>query len=211
MSTSIQALRSATTRSLLAAAVSVVACTTLGACAPHSDYMRDAAAPTSAKAPPDSALVIFLRPSSMAYLAGYQVVDDKGVFLGESLANSRFAALVPPGDHVFVAFHDWDPIARNDAMRARLLPGRTYYVQVQPGMTGVDILAITPRMESWSQLTTWMQETKELLPDRAAGQAYMDEHRDDVQDEIAAALKHLSEDDAEDLADRTLLATDGLP
>ena len=195
-------------RSICTAAL--VACALCG-CAPHSDYMRDAASPTSAKAPPDQALVVFVRPSSMAYLAGYQVVDEKGVFLGESLANSRFATLVPPGDHVFVAFHDWDPIARNDAMRARLLPGRTYYVQVQPNMTGVEILAITPRMESWAQLTTWLQETKELVPDRSAGQAYMDEHRDDVQDEIASALKHLSEDDADELADRTLLATDGLP
>jgi hypothetical protein len=188
-----------------------VAVCALAACAPHSDYMRDAASPSSAKAPPDQALVVFIRPGAMAYLAGYQVVDDKGVFLGESLANSRFAALVPPGDHIFVAFHDWDPIARNDAMRARLLPGRTYYVKVQPGMTGVDILAITPRTESWSQLTTWLQETKELVPDRSAGQQYMDEHRDEVKDEITSGIKHLSDDDEEDLADRTLLATDGMP
>jgi hypothetical protein len=196
---------------LRAGLFATVAACALTACAPHSEYMRDAASPSSAKAPPDQALVIFVRPGSMAYLAGYQVVDDKGVFLGESLANSHFAALVPPGDHIFVAFHDWDPIARNDAMRARLLPGRTYYVKVQPGMTGVDILAITPRTESWSQLTTWLQETKELVPDRAAGQRYMDEHRDDVKEEITSGIKHLSDDDEEDLADRTLLATDGLP
>jgi hypothetical protein len=197
--------------SLRAALAVVVAACAVSACTPSSDYMREVASPTSAKAPPGQALVVFIRPSAFAYLANFQIVDEKGVFMGEILSNSRFATLVPPGDHIFVAFRAWDPIARNDAMRARLLPGRTYYVQVQPTLAGVEILAITPRVESWSHLTTWLQETKELAPDHAAGQAYLDDHKEDVSDEIAAALKHLSDDDADELADRTLLATDGLP
>jgi len=201
-------------RSMVRSMVAVAAVLSAGAlcaCAPHSEYMREVASPVDVKAPPDQAQVVFIRPGSFALLAGYQVVDEKGTFLGEILANSRFAVLVPPGDHVFVAFHDGDPLARNDAMRARLLPGRTYYVQVQPNMTGVAILAITPRVDAWNDLTTWLKDTKQLSPDHAAGQAYMDEHRDDVQDEIASGLKHLSDDDEEDLADHTLLATDGLP
>jgi hypothetical protein len=202
---------------------SLALCAFLGAatgCTPSSDVMREPATPHAAKAPPDQALVVFVRPSSFALLAKYEVVDvpqpavkdaagHVAFFLGESIANSHFAVAVPPGDHVFVAYHGSDPIARNDAMRATLAPGRTYFVEISPHMGGVDILAITPRSDSWAKVTAWLQDTKQLVPDRAAGQAQIDED-DDLPAEVTAAFKHLADDDAEELAERTITPGDGI-
>lgn len=190
------------------------------ACTPSSDVMREAATPHAAKAPPGQAMVVFVRPGSFALLAKYEVVDVPqpavkdsagrvAFFLGESVANSHFAVALPPGDHVFVVYHGSDPIARNDAMRATLAPGRTYFVEISPNMGGVEILAITPRAESWAKITTWLQDTKELVPDRAAGQAQIDED-DDLPAEVTAAFKHLAADDAEELAERTITPGDGI-
>ena len=189
-------------------------------CTPSSDLMREVATPTAAKPPPDQALVVFVRPGSFALLAKYEVVDvpqppvkdaagHVAFFLGESVANSHFAVALPPGEHVFVCYHGSDPIARNDAMRAALAPGRTYFVEISPNMGGVEILAITPRAESWKQITGWLADTKELVPDRAAGQKEIDED-DDLPAEVTAAFKHLSDDDADELAERTITPGDGI-
>lgn len=173
-----------------------------------SSYMHTAKGPQP-PVPAGQAVVVFLRPSMFALLAHYQVIDEKGRFLGELLAGSHFAVPVPAGDHVFVAFHDGDPLAHNDAMRARLLPGLTYFALVQPTMTGVEITAIAPRSESWSRVRGWLADTDALVPDPAAGQAFLADHGD-LLDELEAGYKHLSDDDAEELDEHTLLATDGV-
>src|SRR5207249_2349829 len=107
-------------------------------------------------------------------------------------------------------FHASDPIARNDAMRATLAPGRIYYVEIAPNVAGVSILAITPRQESWNEVADWIASTRELVPDRPAGQAHLDEDAGDVKDEIDHALDHLRDDDDEDLRERTIVASDGV-
>jgi hypothetical protein len=192
-------------------------------CAPHSDFMREPATAAGAipVAPRDVAVVVFVRPSTFAYLARYAIVDvpvhmEAGApklgrprFLGDSLADSHFAVVVPPGPRIFVAYHPSDPVARSDAMRASLLPGRTYYVEVSPGMSGVSLLAVTPRSETWSKLTSWIAETNPLVPDREAGQAALEEDPEDAGEEVETGWKHLSDNDAAELEERTLRPEDG--
>jgi hypothetical protein len=182
----------------------------LGAgCTPHSDWMRETETPAASTAPPDKAQVIFVRPSHFALLAGFTVIDGQGHFLGESLAMSHFSALLPPGEHVLIAYGTSDPIARSDAMKATLAPGRTYFVAVEPTMGGVDITGITPRTENWAHVTEWIRDTKPLVPDVAAGQAHLDEDKADTMDEVEAGKKHLGEDPDEE-ALTTIVAADGV-
>lgn len=213
--------RMGTLARLLVAAGATAAVVASAGCAPHSDYMREVETPVAQpKAPSDAALVYFVRPSSFAYLATYEVVDVRvmpngkpegtGHFLGDSLASTHFAAVVPAGEHYFVAFHESDPIARNDAMRASLAPGRVYFVEIAPNIAGVSILAITPRSDSWQHVRGWIADTKELAPDRPGGEAYLADHPDDVRDEITHALEHLTDDNPEELAERTITAGDGV-
>ena len=192
------------------AAAAAAAALALAGCAPHSDYMLDPATPPSHVPTPNRATVIFLRPSAMGLLAKYMIVDSERHFLGDSLAQSKFAVMLPPGEHWFVAYHETDPIARSDAMHVTLLPGRIYFVEVAPNLAGVQLLAISPRHDNWKEVRSWLADTTELIPDVPAGQANLDEDPESVDVEIQNGLGHLQDEDDDGRAERTLLPDDGI-
>jgi hypothetical protein len=123
-------------------------------------------------------------------------------------AKSHFAVAVPPGDHVFLTWGE-----NTAALRASLLPGRTYFVEVSAKMgwmkARAHLLAIAPRTKSWQQVQEWLAETDAYEPDLAAGQAKFDAEHDDTQDHIHAAYESLRDYDQGELDDRTLRPDDG--
>jgi hypothetical protein len=171
--------------------------------------MREAHAPQALRATPDSAVVVFVRPSGFARAMGSTILDGRGRFLGDSLPETYFAVRVPPGEHIFIAWAE-----NTAALRASLAPGRTYYIEVAPKMGALSarmhLLAITPRAESWGELRTWMDESKQTIPDEPSGQAYLASRSEDVAERLRRAAEILKEYDAEELADRTLTPGDGL-
>ena len=179
-------------------------------CTATSDYMYEANAPQALMATPADAVVVFVRPSGFARAMGTTILDGRGRFLGDSLPETYFAVHMPPGEHVFIAWAE-----NTAALRASLLPGRTYYVEVAPKMGALSarmhLLAITPRAESWGQLQGWMAESQQIIPNERAGQAYLASRRDDVAERLHRASEILREYDAGELAERTLSPGDGLP
>jgi len=160
-------------------------------------------------APPNAALVVFVRPSSYASRDLATILDEQGAFLGDSVAETQFAVACPPGQHLFLAW------SQNTApLSANLLPGRVYYVEVSPRpgffSSRVQLLAITPRSNNWNQLGTWLSESTQLVPDMAAGQAYLNGRGDAVRERIRRARERMSELDAEERAARTLQPEDGV-
>jgi hypothetical protein len=137
-------------------------------------------------------------------------MDGNGRFLGDAQVGGRFAVVLPPGEHLFVT---WSESA--EGLRANLLPGRTYYVEVSPRMgvwtARVDLLAVAPRLESWKNLQDWLAETELLEPDVAKGQAELASDPADVQENLKLAKQHMAELDKEQLMERTLLPEDGVP
>ena len=181
-----------------------------GCFAATSPYMSAPRLPVPTVAPPNAAVVVFVRPSDFANNAVATILDDRGAFLGDSLAESQFAVLLPPGPHVFLSW------AENTApITASLLPGRVYYVEVapRPGFwkARVQLIAITPRSENWVELGTWISRSTQLVPDTLAGQQYLNERREDVEERIRRAHERLTQLSAEELNDRTLLPEDGVP
>jgi hypothetical protein len=178
-------------------------------CTASSDYMREAHAPQALRATPDSAVVVFVRPSGFARGMRSTILDGRGRFLGDSLPETYFAVRVPPGEHIFIAWAE-----NTAALRASLAPGRTYYIEVAPKMGALSarmhLLAITPRAESWGELRTWMDESKQTIPDEPSGQAYLASRSEDVAERLRRAAEILEEYDAGELADRTLAPADGL-
>ncbi len=165
--------------------------------------------PVPLVAPPDAALVVFLRPSGYGRGVATTILDDRGAFLGDSIGETQFAVAVPPGQHVFLSW------AENTApLQGNFLPGHVYYVEVSPRMgwwsTRIQMLALTPRSEHWSRVSEWLRETTQLVPDAAAGQAYLNGRANDVAERIRRARERLTQLDAEELADRTFLPQDGV-
>jgi hypothetical protein len=191
--TKIPSLGLASTRKIMLAVfgrVALLAVAALGAsatgCVATSKYMFSPSLPIPAIAPPNAAIVVFIRPSTYKASVATTILEDNGAFLGDSIGGTQFFVTLPPGPHFFLSW------AENTApLRATLLPGRVYYVEVSPRFgwlsPRVQLLAVTPRSEKWSELGEWISESQQLVPDAAAGQAYLLGRQEDVAKRIRSA------------------------
>ena len=177
-------------------------------CHGSSEFMRPVT-PAAIAPAPDAATVVFVRPSGYAGGIVTTIVDEHGRFLGDSEAESYFQVKVPPGEHMFVAWSEGTP-----ALKASLAPGRVYFVEVAPKMGAwsarVQLLALTPRSESWPKLGEWLRESQPMAPDEAAGQARMAERGEDLRETLQKGVEELGGYDPEELAARTLGPQDGV-
>lgn len=76
----------------------------------------------------DKALVYFLRTDSKGYKI-HAVVYDGEEFIGMVPYNQKLPYMATPGEHTFMVVSE-----AADFMKADLLPGKTYYVEVVPRM-----------------------------------------------------------------------------
>lgn len=187
------------------AALSLV--TALVGCTASSDHMHPVGPPQLA-AKADAVTVVFVRPSGYAAGIVTTILDDKGRFLGDAMAETYFVTEVPAGEHTFIAWAE-----NTAALKAQLAPGKVYYVEVSPKMGAlsarIHLLALTPRSENWGELKGWLAASQAMRVNEQAGQAYLAGRTEDVQERIASAKEVLAEYDAEELAARTLRPEDG--
>jgi len=181
----------------------------LTGCAPQSKYMREVESPQQLQAPPNGALVVFIRPSKYAGLIIPTIMDGKGRYLGSAVAGSHFAIRVPPGEHLFISWGE-----NTGVVLARVAAGHIYYVHVEMGMGAITarthLVPIKPSMEEWQELPEWLADTTRLVPKQAKGQAYLDSKKRSVKDRIARAKDNLTEADPDELLEMTLAPTDGV-
>ena len=167
---------------------------------PNSSYMRPALTNWEEEpVPRDRARVVFVRSSASA--GAFPIFDERGQFLGESTSGTRFLATVRPGQHYFIV---WGK-GHTESLFADLAAGRTYWVVVshRPGLW-----AVTRGSKLVKEIPSYLANTRPLLPDQAAGQAYLDSMKDEepraVRDGIATYRAY---PDA-DKADATLYPAD---
>jgi hypothetical protein len=179
-----------------------------GCGAASSPYMRASEPPQPLRAAADSALVVFVRPSGFAYGVGANILDENGRFLGDAMAQSHFAVVMPPGRHMFAVWAE-----NTDAVGAELAPGRVYYVEVMPTMGAfsaqMHLRAIKPSLPSWQHLQEWLTRSKQLIADMAAGQSNLDRRPQDVAERMRRARERLSRYSGEALVEHTLAPDDG--
>ena len=178
----------------------------LGACA-KPKYMRITATPIPV--PQAKANVVFIRPANFGSAIRFMILDDQGTFVGESISKSHFVTQVDPGRHLFVAWSE-----NTSALEATVEAGKTYYVHVQPTMGAfkaqVQLKAIKPGSEKWSDLEEWLKDTRRMEIDGDLGQAYLSSKSEKVQKRIATANEKWNEGySAEQKAERTLSPEDG--
>jgi hypothetical protein len=109
--------------------------------------MRASEAPLSTAAPDELSTVIFVRHSG-ARGTVYTIMDEEKRFVGDSAAKTRFSVVLPPGDHVFIAWDNSSPgdfafsfgamgttpdepeLPFIEPLQATLAPGKLYRVEV---------------------------------------------------------------------------------
>jgi hypothetical protein len=179
-------------------------------CASAARYMTEVKPPQRLTAPPGSALVIFVRPSKLAFAISANIIDEQGRFLGDTPAKGYFAAALPPGRHMFVVWAE-----NTDALVADLLPGHTYFVEVYvtPGMWSahMHLKAIKPQLPNWQLRDEWLQQTTQFAVDEQAGQQnLLRKGPERVQERLQKGQEEMMRYQGEPLFSRTLGPNDGV-
>jgi hypothetical protein len=169
-----------------------------------SQSMVEVAAPLPDLPRTGAAMVVFIQPSSYAQDEYFPIFDHTGRFLGDSEPVTWFAVELPPGAYEF-----YSSAQNTAAVRAVLAADRTYFVEVasRPGFFQMraQLLPIAPRFSSWEERDTWLAETR---AQRTAYASTLDP--EDIADIVAAGHENLADYTPEELARRTLLASDGI-
>jgi len=168
----------------------------------QSPYMRPASGDFDP--PPwmaNSARVLFVREGSGSNCI---IMDERGRFLGESVPGTRFSSMVSAGEHYFIAWTGGTP----EALHAKLLPGRTYWVLVSSGPA---LWAITEAKGLTKDIPRYLSSTREMVPDSDAGQAYLDSMRAKATKAVAEGIARHHGYSATDSSDATLLPDDDRP
>jgi hypothetical protein len=155
---------------------------------------------------PGHAVVVFVRPSTYEEGKRFAIIDHRGHFLGHSLPATWFEVQLPAGDYVFFA-----KASNVAALRARLLPLRTYFVEVSPRYgffsARVQLLSITPRSSRWQNRESWLAES---VGHRLGLGTESELDAEDILDIISDGQEVLAGYDGEELAERSLLGEDGI-
>ena len=165
---------------------------------------------------PGKALVVFLRASSLGgaiQSSVYDTGDKADKFIGIVSTKTKIAYQAEPGDHLFMV------VAENaDFMVAHLDAGKTYYALVSPRMgmwkARFSLLPIHNRADAKYSMQSadfreWMAKTDWVTVSPAAEQWYRD-HAADIQAKKADYMRRWNTADAQQRAELTLPADDGI-
>lgn len=148
--------------------ICALGCSALG-CAISSSYMTQLVEPQQIQADPESATVVFVRPSGYAGRNKSIILDQEGRFIGECWGQTYFAARITPGEHMFFAWSEGTP-----TLMATVEAGKIYYVEVAMTLgawgSRARLFAIGPERSTWVDLPTWLGKSTMLTLNEAAGQ-----------------------------------------
>jgi len=218
------------------------------ACAPSLPPFSAPASQSTMQAQPEggAASVVFLWPSLGCDPGGYYTLaTTAGVFLGNISAGTQLRVELPAGEHTVMGWNtlleetvgEWreEPVP---VLRARVAPGRRYYVRLGfgewdgrgppappfksaqtplrncimvPGMVMTSALTtMKPASLYWDELPGWIAQLTTALPDSAAGQSWLDGRGDLLQAHRALAALRLRGLRPQALKLATLVVDDGV-
>lgn len=171
-------------------------------CGATSDFMKPAQSSSIQRPAAGKALVWIARPSRVGSSMTFTLMDERGRFLGEALPGTRFAVLMDPGEHMLIVWSEGQ-----QAMKATLAPGKTYYVHVTPkiGMwkAGAAIYPVKRNTERWNQKELW-KRLQVLAVDAAKGQAHFESMREEVDAAVKGGMEAFEGYSAEEKAAATM-------
>lgn len=170
--------------------------------------MTPAHHPCCAAPPETEALVVFIRPDSMAQGTLVTLMDEHLAFLGELGPQSCFATTVAAGPNLFVGWSE-----NTSVLDADLLAGHTYFVEVTAGLGAISaraqLFSVREGRRLDAKVLGWLSDCTFLEADVERGQAWIDAHHDEARRRLRDAREALSRYRGQDLDVRTLRPSDG--
>jgi hypothetical protein len=159
-------------------------------------------------APPNKALIVFVRPAKLGKAVKFYVVDEDKRFLTMLKGNQHVMIAVEPGKHTFYV------ISENAGLvRADLAAGRTYVIETRPKMgMGKARVAVQPVLRNtprFAESAKWLRDTKPYDPDLEDGANWVRKHQPVVQKRIGKAEEDWSRGDESYRATLSMSAEDG--
>jgi hypothetical protein len=194
----------------LAVSACVLAAGLSTACASRQSPLMRSVMLLDTTAPPDSALVIFVRDSNPCDGGDpFRVVDDTGRFLGELIPSSKFSVRMATGHHAFFAWQPNGDLPRDlypdvnqvGALEADFQPAKTYTVDVsitnathgvRKTCFGYQFLALHFVDPTSPPVAAILDDATPFTPNAALGQAALEQDRKSVSEHIALGLQKLS-------------------
>jgi len=162
-----------------------------------------------------SATVVFMRSSmvgSMIKTSVYEVTNGETKFIGIMKNKNNINYKTTPGNHTFMVVSE-----AADFMEANLVAGKTYYSMVTPrtGAWKARFSLIPVRNDGTTEFNTsskkftkWKNKTKEVSMDEKS-QAWYEKHKASVEEKRVKYWQKWQSKSPEELAARTLNASDG--
>ena len=180
----------------------------LTGCAGSSRYMVLDKTPDSHRPPADKSMVIFVRTSGLGFQLNFTVIDGNGRFIGQVPAKGHVKHVTAPGHHRFIVWAE-----NTEAMDAQLVAGRTYYVEVVPGMgrwtVRSDLFPIKRGSENWDEAVQRVNKTGEWDRDHGLAAQWKEVKSEGIERQLDRARKSWESYSAEEKVRRTAAADDG--
>jgi hypothetical protein len=172
-------------------------------------YMTPVNPPQPLAPPPNTGLVVFVRPSSWGGGAYADILDETGHFVGRTSGGAHFATVATPGPHMFAVWGE-----NTDAVQIDVAPGHIYFVEVgiTPGWITAQfhLYGITPKTTTWGNRDEWVRSTRQMRVD-PSGQSLFAGRDADVAERLRRAREHLQKYAGTPEQDRHFIAqNDGL-
>ncbi len=141
----------------------------------------------------DKALVYFIRPNSLGFKIHAAVYDNDN-FIGFVPYNQKLPYAAEPGEHLFMVVSE-----AADFMKANLLPGKTYYVQVVPRMGAwrarFSLAPVTKDQLGTDKVRKWIEENRLIKNNDSAYQWASDNHDSVLKKKMVYLKKWQSKDE----------------
>jgi hypothetical protein len=179
----------------------------VGGCSSMARGMRAETSPKYAPAA-GTATLVFVRHSNFGGAINFVAVDQNKKFVAALRGPQHAITQLTPGEYTFYVVSE-----NTDVIKATVEAGRTYVIEtrVRPGFMKAQVTAESVRRDTprFSEALTWIRETPALVPADTDGQAWVDDHADNIQKRIAKVDTNFEKKPADWQDQHTLRPEDG--
>ena len=145
-----------------------------------------AAEDASFVAPPDKALVVFVRDRAGSRTVKFRVIDKKLRCLTEFKQNRHVILELEPGEHVLYVAAGTRR-AHLERLQLKLAAGRTYVIGARPQLASkkkVDLETVRRNTERFAESKDWIRKTTRHVPDLKRCQKRIDRKRAKLESQV---------------------------
>ena len=147
-------------------------------------------------------MIVFVRPSGVAYALQYTVIDEMGGFIGQVPSKGHVKHVTDSGRHRYILWSNGTGV-----MDVDMAADKTYYVYVPAN--GGDLLPIKRGTSDWDSAVDWTDGSTEWDSEPERAKKWTEERTEGIALQLERAKSVWSAHTDEERQRYTMAATDG--